>query len=142
MLDDKDSAAQSQGEPRVVLLDGGSTGLGLSQGSCEPLRHYVAQLPLPGIVIFVHGVNSDGEWYKAAEEGLCKGLNTRMARNDDQLHYCTVEGGKMTPVKYLKDLTSDGYLNPKKTPETFIDGEAHFSPVIQFRWGTRRAPRT
>lgn len=32
----------------------------------------------PGIVIFVHGVNADGEWYRAAEEGLCKGLNTRM----------------------------------------------------------------
>ncbi|MFC0130791.1 T6SS effector phospholipase Tle3 domain-containing protein, partial [Ralstonia solanacearum] len=33
--------------------------------------------PLPGVVIFVHGVNSDGEWFTAAEEGLCKGLNRR-----------------------------------------------------------------
>jgi hypothetical protein len=32
------------------------------------------QLPLPGITIFVHGVNSDGEWFEQAEQGLCKGL--------------------------------------------------------------------
>lgn len=95
----------------------------------------VMQLPLPGIVIFVHGVNSDGEWFQAAEEGLCKGLNTRMARNEGQLHHCTIEGGKLTPVTYLKDLTPDGYLNPEKGSETFIDGDAHFSPVIHFRWG-------
>lgn len=30
------------------------------------------QMPSPGIVIFVHGVNSDGEWYRAAEAGLAR----------------------------------------------------------------------
>ncbi len=44
-------------------------------------RDTLQQLPLPGIVIFVHGVNSDGEWYAAAEEGLCKGLNERLKRS-------------------------------------------------------------
>ena len=135
MLDDKDSAAQSQGEPKVIVVDGRQGGLGISQGTGDVLLKCVQQLPLPGIVIFVHGVNSDGEWFSAAEEGLCKGLNTRTARNEDQIHHCTVEGGKLTQVKYLKDLTPDGYLNPDKTAKTFIDGEDHYSPVIQFRWG-------
>ncbi|MGN7982504.1 T6SS effector phospholipase Tle3 domain-containing protein, partial [Burkholderia sp. 22313] len=47
----------------------------------------IKQLPLPGIVIFVHGVNSEGEWFDAAEDGLCKGLNRRLGRLDDQMMY-------------------------------------------------------
>ncbi|WP_425117427.1 T6SS effector phospholipase Tle3 domain-containing protein, partial [Burkholderia anthina] len=47
----------------------------------------ILQMPLPGVVIFVHGVNSEGEWFDAAEEGLCKGLNRRIGRLDDQLMY-------------------------------------------------------
>ena len=31
------------------------------------------RLPPARVVIFVHGVNSDGEWYDAAEQGLCEG---------------------------------------------------------------------
>lgn len=30
----------------------------------------VQRLQRPGIIIFVHGVNSDGEWYEQAEAGL------------------------------------------------------------------------
>jgi len=33
---------------------------------------------LPGIIIFVHGVNSEGEWYDKAEQALCEGLNERL----------------------------------------------------------------
>ena len=35
-------------------------------------------LQLPGLIIFVHGVNSEGEWYKEAEVSLCNGLNNRL----------------------------------------------------------------
>lgn len=35
-------------------------------------------LQLPGLVIFVHGVNSEGEWYNYAEKALCDGLNERL----------------------------------------------------------------
>ena len=47
---------------------------------------------LPGIVIFVHGVNSDGEWYKEAEQGLCDGLNDRMKRCDEHRVCAPSEG--------------------------------------------------
>jgi hypothetical protein len=44
----------------------------------------VMDLPLlmPGIVIFVHGVNSIGEWYAKAATQLCVGLNKRLGRDD------------------------------------------------------------
>lgn len=95
----------------------------------------VSQLPLPGIVIFVHGVNSDGEWYKQTEEGLCEGLNDRLKRHNEHLFYATPAGGKLTPVKYAPELTPEGFVNPKRGAKTFIERDENFSPVIQFRWG-------
>ncbi|MFX6230719.1 hypothetical protein ABTF44_22240, partial [Acinetobacter baumannii] len=37
---------------------------------------------LPGIVIFIHGVNDPGAVYSFVEEGLCQGLNERLDRRD------------------------------------------------------------
>ncbi|MFL9873506.1 T6SS effector phospholipase Tle3 domain-containing protein [Paraburkholderia megapolitana] len=95
----------------------------------------VKQHPLPGIVIFVHGVNSEGEWYAATEEGLCHGLNRRLARLDDQMTHTGVVGGQMSPVTYTKGLTPDGFLNPNLLPDSYIKPDLSFSPVIHFRWG-------
>ena len=95
----------------------------------------VKQMPLPGVVIFVHGVNSEGEWFEAAEEGICKGLNRRLARLDDQMMYGGVEGGQLTPARYTESLTPEGFLNPKLLPDNYIAPDASFSPVIHFRWG-------
>jgi len=95
----------------------------------------VMQLPLPGIVIFVHGVNSDGEWYKQAEEGLCEGLNERLKRCEEHICHATPAGGKLTSVQYFPELTHDGFVNPKMGSKTFIQPAENFSPVIQFRWG-------
>ncbi|WEF35291.1 T6SS effector phospholipase Tle3 domain-containing protein [Pseudoduganella chitinolytica] len=93
------------------------------------------QLPLPGIVIFVHGVNSDGEWYKQAEEGLCKGLNERLKRCSEHMVHPTPEGGQLRPATYQPELTPEGYINPKIDSDTFVSDEGSFSPVIHFRWG-------
>jgi len=91
--------------------------------------------PLPGIVIFVHGVNSDGEWYAATEQGLCAGLNQRLKRCDEQMAYATAEGGQLTPATYLPELTPDGFINPDMNHKNFIGANEHFTPVIHFRWG-------
>lgn len=91
--------------------------------------------PLPGIIIFVHGVNSDGEWYAAAEQGLCAGLNERLKRCDKHMAYPAAEGGQLTPASYLPELTSDGFINPEMSHKNFIGASEHFSPVIHFRWG-------
>ena len=95
----------------------------------------IQQMPLPGIVIFVHGVNSDGEWYTPCEDGLCKGLNDRLKRRNEHLKYPSASGGQLTPAKYLPELTDDGFINPDMNDKTFIKADENFSPVIQFRWG-------
>ncbi|AVR97499.1 T6SS effector phospholipase Tle3 domain-containing protein [Pseudoduganella armeniaca] len=101
----------------------------------------IMQLPLPGIVIFVHGVNSDGEWYKQAEQGLCRGLNQRLKRGAEHLAYATPEAGHLTPVSYRNELTPDGYLDPGTNYKTFIANTPQFSPVIHFRWGYKASSK-
>ncbi|MFX1764503.1 DUF3274 domain-containing protein [Paraburkholderia sp. A1RI-2L] len=100
----------------------------------------VKQQPLPGVVIFVHGVNSEGEWFEAAEQGLCEGLNRRLARLDDQMAYKGVVGGQLSPVSYTESLTPEGFLNPELLPDTYIKPDPSFSPVIYFRWGYKANP--
>jgi len=125
------NAAANAGKRRIVI----------GEGQGPTLFHLdnelicVKQQPLPGVVIFVHGVNSEGEWYTAAEKGLCMGLNRRLARLDDQLDHKGVIGGQMSPVGYTESLTPDGFLNPGLLPDTYIKPDASFSPVIHFRWG-------
>ncbi|QTD93383.1 T6SS effector phospholipase Tle3 domain-containing protein [Burkholderia anthina] len=97
----------------------------------------ILQMPLPGVVIFVHGVNSEGEWFDATEEGLCKGLNRRLGRLDDQMMYHGIEAGQLTPAKYTESVTPDGFLNPKLLANNYVKPDPSFSPVIHFRWGYR-----
>jgi pimeloyl-ACP methyl ester carboxylesterase len=65
--------------------------------------------PMPCVVIFVHGVNSEGEWYLDAENGLVAGLNERLGR---------------------RDLRANEYTPDKRTLRI-----ANKSPVIRFYWG-------
>lgn len=103
------------------------------------INHSVVDVPLqmqlPGIVIFVHGVNSDGEWYEQAEQGLCAGLNDRMKRQSRHLVHRGPKSGQLTSVTYGPELTDEGYIHPKANNKTFIATDQHFSPVIRFRWG-------
>ena len=88
---------------------------------------------LPGVIIFVHGVNSDGEWYAGAEQGLLRGLNTRMALDR------SVGGeGCLSEVRYAAELMRDGKLNREVSGKTFITDHGR-SPVIRFRWGYKAA---
>ena len=51
-------------------------------------------LQLPGLIIFVHGVNSEGEWYDYAERSLCAGLNQRLGLEGEHgLKENNYEGG-------------------------------------------------
>lgn len=80
-----------------------------------------AQIPphLPGIIIFVHGVNSEGEWYDAAEGALCDGLNQRLNRADlEATTYTAVDS--VTKQQDGRRVVTAGY-----------------SPVIRFYWGYR-----
>lgn len=88
---------------------------------------------LPGVVIYVHGVNSMGEWFDDSEGGLCRGLNTRLQRRDEHVH--RVEGsGQLRAVSYRPELTDDGFISDDLSAATFVS-DAGYSPVIRFRWG-------
>lgn len=121
----------SPNEQDCIVVSKASTYTNFSHSTFD----MVMQRPLPGIIIFVHGVNSDGEWYEQAEQGLCAGLNDRLARNDEQLLHKGPAAGQMCPAKYREELTDDGFINPQINPNNFFDQSASFSPVIRFRWG-------
>ncbi|RQZ19693.1 DUF3274 domain-containing protein [Burkholderia sp. Bp9031] len=80
---------------------------------------------MPGVIIFVHGVNSTGEWYDAAEQALCAGLNDRLRRTEEtklEANSYIVEGSDGRPIPRQIDPTKPGH-----------------SPVIRFYWGYRAA---
>ena len=99
------------------------------------LLQAVTRLPRPGIVIFVHGVNSDGEWYEQAEQGLRAGLNTCLKRRDEDLAIPDPAAGQMQAATYARELTDDDFLNPRRNASTFLQADDANSPVIRFRWG-------
>lgn len=77
---------------------------------------------MPGVIIFVHGVNSEGEWYDLAEKALCEGLNVRLGRNDET---------KLVQNSYTDKAEGGDLVGPRQM-ETFRN-----SPVIRFYWGYR-----
>ncbi|MDQ0042585.1 pimeloyl-ACP methyl ester carboxylesterase [Variovorax boronicumulans] len=81
---------------------------------------------MPGIIIFVHGVNSDGEWYHDASIEFAKGLNQRLGRED-----LTALFPEETPLSDGRKSTR--YLRGK-------DGKRVKSPVIPFWWGYQTQP--
>ncbi|HDR9510278.1 hypothetical protein C5615_28640 [Burkholderia cepacia] len=84
---------------------------------------------MPGVIIFVHGVNSTGEWYDAAEQALCDGLNDRLRRP---------EGAKLKANNYIA-------IDPdtkKPIPRQLDPDATGNSPVIRFYWGYSAAPGT
>ncbi|CAI0889972.1 T6SS effector phospholipase Tle3 domain-containing protein [Serratia ficaria] len=103
------------------------------RGACDLPPH------LPGIVIFVHGVNSTGEWYQNAEVSLCSGLNKRLGlmgtsfelkeniySNDGVV---SVDKNGQLRIEQKNQLIRRVLPKPKK------DQQSEKSPVIRFYWG-------
>ncbi|MGK3144672.1 T6SS effector phospholipase Tle3 domain-containing protein, partial [Pantoea sp. C2G6] len=84
--------------------------------------HHPVQLP--GLIIFVHGVNSEGEWYDKAEENICTGLNVRLHLPEDMWLVKNIY--KVDKIRG-RELTSPGSSR---------------SPVIRFYWGYSAKPGT
>jgi hypothetical protein len=104
----------------------------LSNVQKDTLKVYLRKA-LPGVVILVHGVNSMGEWFDDAEAGLCKGLNTRLRRDDKYVEF-PKEVGQMSKAAYMTELLKDGFIDPELDAENFVAPD-NYSPVIRFRWG-------
>ena len=88
---------------------------------------------LPGLIIFVHGVNSEGEWYGAAERELCTGLNERLNLPKE---FELISNKYYEPkFKYNKNDPENSRLIYEK-PIRSLE-EQNRSPVIRFYWGYR-----
>ena len=89
----------------------------------EAERTHLVGIPplMPCTIIFVHGVNSEGEWYESAAHQFCKGLNRRLGRNDLE--------------SSLIDKSNKRFSN-----KTEGGGKSH-SPIIPFYWGYKTRPQ-
>ncbi|MEF7616377.1 hypothetical protein V4F39_20850, partial [Aquincola sp. MAHUQ-54] len=93
--------------------------------------------PIPCTILFVHGVNSEGEWYNAAETLICAGLNDRLGRHTSRV---ALEAVDRSPYEYPR--AGDQVLKnhrPRFDPTQDAAADpyvANFhSPVIRFYWG-------
>lgn len=94
----------------------------------------VHEATMPGIIILVHGVNSDGEWYEETEQGLIGGLNKRLgfdrAKQPDRC--------QLVKAEYAPEVLQGGKINRQLGGDNFITNPGR-SPVIRFRWGYKIA---
>ena len=89
---------------------------------------------LPGLIIFVHGVNSEGEWYDRAEEQLCEGLNERL--NLEKTEFKLKANEYHEPVfEFNKNDPENSRFIYKEPIRTLK--KQNRSPVIRFYWGYR-----
>lgn len=116
----------------LQILVGG--GLGMMLFNCNDFE-CVMQMLLLGVVIFVYGVNLEGEWFQEVEKGLCVGLNWCMGCYDDQLFYWGLVVGQMMLVSYIESLMLDGFLNLEMLLKMYIKFDLFFLFVIYFWWG-------
>ncbi|WP_131109184.1 DUF3274 domain-containing protein [Pseudomonas sp. Sample_10] len=98
---------------------------------------------LPGVVIFLHGVNDPGASYESVETGLCQGVNERLDRPDLKAgRYGAAYGA-------AQDLPPEAVSNDQKAilddPDTYLYRRDTTAPktrslMIPFYWGYRAAP--
>ncbi|HEF4732132.1 DUF3274 domain-containing protein [Burkholderia multivorans] len=100
------------------------------------------QLPgdLPGIVIFIHGVNDPGAVYSVVEQGLCQGLNERLSRAD--LKAGSYGSAYRAAAKKPKNDRSINDTRILKDPDMYLYQRAEIpdttkSFFIPFYWGLR-----
>jgi pimeloyl-ACP methyl ester carboxylesterase len=98
---------------------------------------------LPGVVIFLHGVNDPGASYESVETGLCQGVNERLDRPD-------LKAGRYgAAYSAAKELPLDERSADQKAmlddPDTYLYRRDTTAPktrslMIPFYWGYRAAP--
>lgn len=99
---------------------------------------------LPGIVIFIHGVNDPGAVYSCVEEGLCQGLNDRLSRAD--LKEGSYGNAYQAAAKKVKTAIQVNDARILGDPDTYLykrteTPETTKSIFIPFYWGLRAGDR-
>ncbi|MBV4524482.1 DUF3274 domain-containing protein [Pseudomonas sp. SWRI74] len=106
-------------------------------------RNIAVPRDLPGVVIFLHGVNDPGASYESVETGLCQGVNERLDRRD-------LKAGRYgADYAEAQELPLDERSADEKAalddPDTYLyqrdtDDPKTRSLMIPFYWGYRAAP--
>lgn len=98
---------------------------------------------LPGVVIFLHGVNDPGASYESVETGLCEGVNERLDRPDLKAgrYGADYNAAKKIPIQEL----GEDHKATLDDPDTFLyqrdaDDPKTRSLMIPFYWGYRAEP--
>ncbi|WP_043301244.1 T6SS effector phospholipase Tle3 domain-containing protein, partial [Pseudomonas sp. M47T1] len=97
---------------------------------------------MPGVVIFLHGVNDPGASYEAVETGLCKGVNERLDRVDLKPG---VYGARFQEASDLPaDERTARWKDVVDDPDTYLyqrqEAKKAASLFIPFYWGYRATP--
>ena len=111
--------------------------------NCNTVRKMEVPADLPGVVIFLHGVNDPGASYESVETGLCQGVNERLDRPD-------LKAGRYgTKFHKAKEAPRETWKDKEKQilddPDTYLyqrdtDDPKTRSLMIPFYWGYRAAP--
>ena len=111
----------------------------LTMANRPGMRPVQVPADLPGIVIFIHGVNDNGASYSTVERGLCQGLNERLGRSDMQsgVYGKRYEQARLAQAR-SDDIRDEEALND---PDSFLHKResslAGSSVFLPFYWGLR-----
>lgn len=106
----------------------------------ETPKNVAVPRKLPGIVIFLHGVNDPGASYQSVETGLCQGLNERLDRDD--LHpgvYGAAYAAAKKKPEGTRGMDENDTLDDPDTHLYRRKDEGANSVLIPFYWGYRAA---
>lgn len=98
---------------------------------------------LPGVVIFLHGVNDPGASYESVETGLCQGVNERLDRPDLKAgrYGADYSAAKKMPIEER----GEDHKTTLDDPDTYLYQRDTNDPktrslMIPFYWGYRAEP--
>lgn len=94
----------------------------------EATRTHLVGIPplMPCTIIFVHGVNSEGEWYRDAAAQFAEGLKKRLGRDD--LEGLEKEKDDEVPSRRFKRVKN-------------MSAGRYHSPILPFYWGYKVPPK-
>ncbi|KOP54321.1 hypothetical protein OX90_19445 [Pseudomonas coronafaciens pv. porri] len=100
---------------------------------------------LPGVVIFLHGVNDPGASYESVEKGLCQGVNERLDRPDLVAGRYGAKYGVAKKKLIAKQQLGNRDKQLLDDPDTYLYKRDTADPktrslLIPFYWGYRADP--
>jgi pimeloyl-ACP methyl ester carboxylesterase len=111
--------------------------------NCTTERTLEVPADLPGVVIFLHGVNDPGAAYESVETGLCQGVNERLDRPDLRAgrYGADYSQAQAVPPEQLED----EHKTVLDDPDTYLYQRDTANPktrsvLIPFYWGYRAEP--